>query len=49
MLPTTDINNHSPSPKLNCYALWYVHNGVYYREATLPNRFRCDGTFIRYP
>ena len=46
MLPATDINNHNPNPKLNCYVLWNVHNGVYYRQDSPANKFRCDGTFV---
>jgi ABC-type branched-subunit amino acid transport system substrate-binding protein len=47
MLPATDINNHSASnPKLNCYVLWQIHSGGYYRRDTPPSHFRCDGTFV---
>ncbi|MFL5336142.1 MAG: ABC transporter substrate-binding protein, partial [Geminicoccaceae bacterium] len=43
MLPTTDPIHKKPA---NCYVLWEVRNGGYYRVDTPANKFRCDGTFV---
>jgi ABC-type branched-subunit amino acid transport system substrate-binding protein len=46
MLPATSINNHKPDPNFNCYLLWNLHNGGYYRQDTPQGKFRCDGKYI---
>ena len=46
MLPANDVNNHVATSKQNCYLLWQIHNGGYYRQDTPATRFRCDGTYV---
>jgi len=45
MLPLTDPGSHVPG---NCYVIWHIHDGKYYRENTPANRFRCDGRFVPF-
>jgi ABC-type branched-subunit amino acid transport system substrate-binding protein len=46
LISPSDPAGKTPS---KCYALWRIHNGIYERVDTPPDRYRCDANFYRLP